>query len=232
MLMQMKGHNAISPCRMCRITGLSIPGIAGTAHYVPLDRRCHPSQLEPTQYNPADLPLRNHDEMCQQALEVEGARTNTESERLARKYGIKGQSILLHLHSLRFPSSFPYDFMHLIWENLMKNLVLHWTGEFKGLDDGRESYTLDNAVWKAIGDDTAQAGTTIPSAYGVRVPNIADPGKTLSAEMWSFWTLFLGPVVLRRGFLQTVYYQHYIKLVWLLNICLQFEISVNDIQRV
>lgn len=47
--------------------------------------------------------------------------------------------------------SFPYDFMHLIWENLIKNLVLHWTGGFKDLDDGVEEYQLPQAIWEAIG---------------------------------------------------------------------------------
>lgn len=73
--------------------------------------------------------------------------------------------------------------MHLIWENLLKNLVLHWTGEFKGLDDGVESYELEKSVWKAIGEATAHAGSTIPSAYGAHVPNIATDGVYILAEM-------------------------------------------------
>jgi hypothetical protein len=41
MLMWMKGHNGISPCCMCSITGLRVPSARGSAHYVPLDRsRC------------------------------------------------------------------------------------------------------------------------------------------------------------------------------------------------
>ncbi|KAF9023215.1 hypothetical protein BDZ89DRAFT_893352, partial [Hymenopellis radicata] len=35
MVMRMKGHNGVSPCRMCKITGLPIPDAAGTTHYVP-----------------------------------------------------------------------------------------------------------------------------------------------------------------------------------------------------
>jgi hypothetical protein len=57
-------------------------------------------------------------------------------------YGIKGVPILSALRSLRFPQSFPYDFMHLIWENLIPNLVLFWSGCYKGMDKGQQ-YILD-----------------------------------------------------------------------------------------
>ena len=42
MVMCMKGHNSIIPCRMCLIKAVHIPGSKGTTHYVPLDRSRHP----------------------------------------------------------------------------------------------------------------------------------------------------------------------------------------------
>jgi hypothetical protein len=120
--------------------------------------------------------------------------------------------------------------MHLIWKNLLKNLILHWTGEFKGLDDGKESYQLSKAVWKAIGEKTAESGNFVPSAYGTRVLNIAADDVSISAEMWSFWTSHLGPVYLHRQFAHEKYYEHFTQLTQLLNVCLQFEISCNKIE--
>ena len=38
MIMRMKGHNAISPSRMCNIQGICIPSSQITTHYVPLNR--------------------------------------------------------------------------------------------------------------------------------------------------------------------------------------------------
>lgn len=122
--------------------------------------------------------------------------------------------------------------MHLIWENLVKNLVLHWTGDFKGLDSGVELYELPKAIWEVIGESTAASGLTIPSAYGSRVPNIATNRSYCSAEMWSFWTLYIGPVLLRQCFQNQKYYKHFIRLVWLLNICLQFDITDDEIQEI
>jgi hypothetical protein len=236
MFMRMKGHNGISPCRMCKIVGLRIPGSRNTTHYVPLDRSCHPDVCDDADaveiYDGGNLPLRNHSEIIAQGREVEAATTTAEAERRAKRSGVKGVSILSYLGSLSFPRSFPYDFMHLIWENLLKNLILLWTGEFKGLDSGGEQYTLAKAIWEAIGSRTASASNTIPSAYGSRVPNIHTDRSNVSAEMWSFWALYLGPVLLRRQFDDEKYYKHFIDLVRLLTICLQFEITDEEIEEI
>jgi hypothetical protein len=236
MFMRMKGHNGLSPCRMCKIIGLRIPGSRNNAHYVPLDRSRHPSVAADARavqvYDGGNLPMRTQSEIIAQGRQVEAAKTEAESERLAKTTGVKGVSVLSYLGSLSFPGSFPYDFMHLIWENLLKNLILLWTGEFKGLDSGREDYELSKAVWEGIGARTASAFDTIPSAYGSRVPNIAKDRPNVSAEMWSFWAIYLGPVLLRRRFKNRKYFTHFIELVRLLTICLQFEITDEEIEDV
>jgi hypothetical protein len=123
LLMYMKGHNGISPCRMCKIIGLRIPGVRSTAHYVPLNRSTHPdTRTDPNAvktYDASNLPLHTHQEMFAQAEEVQIALTETNAEDQAKAYGIKGISIFFYLPSISFPISFPYDFMHLIWENLL-----------------------------------------------------------------------------------------------------------------
>lgn len=236
MLMRMKGHNGVSPCRMCEIKGLRVPGTRATTHYVPLNQTPHPDvqqdQNRTQKYDSRNLPLRTHSSFLAQAAEVDAATTNVSAANLAKTYGIKGRPLLSFLHSLSFPCCFPYDFMHLIWENLIKNLVLLWTGEFKGLDEGNQSYELAETVWEAIGKGTAASGSTIPSAYGSRVPNITQDKSGCTADMWSFWTLYLGPVLLRNRFRNAKYYRHFVKLVKLLHICLQFEISREEIETV
>lgn len=235
MVMRMKGHNGASPCRMCKIQGLRTPNQPGTTHYVPLDRSSHPdiqnnqSGDRIKKYNPYNLPLRTHDELLAQAAEVDAAATITTADRLSKEYGIKGTPLLSYIHSLSFPHSFPYDFMHLIWENTIKNLILHWTGEFKALDQGKGTYKLSTAIWEGIGALTASSGSTIPSAYGSRVPNIKKDHSLCTADMWSFWTLYIGPVLLWRRFDDVKYYKHFILLVKLLTTCLKFEIEHEEI---
>ena len=170
MILCMKGHNGIFPCRMCLIKGVHVPNTRNTSHYVPLYRANHPVVLagdnaEVMVYASANLPLCMHEQFLDQARHVQFAPTSAEEQCCAKSCGIKGIPLLSHLPSLFFPSSFPFDFMHLIWENLLPNLVLLWTGKFKGLDEGHESYELGPGVWEAIREATKASGSTIPAAY-------------------------------------------------------------------
>ncbi|RXW22118.1 hypothetical protein EST38_g3746 [Candolleomyces aberdarensis] len=234
MIMRIKGHNGLLPCRMCEINGFRIPDSRNPVHYVPLDRSKHPSVCASASaikvYTPTSLPRRTHQRFMAQAREVQFARTNAESEKLAKQYGIKGIPILSTLSSLFFPSSFPYDFMHLIFENVMKNLVLLWTGSYKGIDEGTGDYELAPHVWEAIGAATAASTRTIPSAFAASPANIADEKASSTADMWSFWLQYLGPVLLSRKFRRPIYFQHFIELVKLVRICLQFELTAEDLQ--
>jgi hypothetical protein len=105
-----------------------------------------------------------------------------------------------------------------------------WTGNFKDLDEGPESYQFNPTVWEAIGSATAASGSTIPSAFGARPPNVADDKMACTADTWSFWILYLGPVLLRNKLTKQTYYDHFIDLVKLIHICLQFKISKDDIK--
>ncbi|KAI4294218.1 hypothetical protein K525DRAFT_213175 [Schizophyllum commune Loenen D] len=237
LVLRMKGHNGYSPCRMCYITGVPSLDEKSRVLYVPLDCSSHPKVLESPDghvaaYDPLDLPLRTHTDFVAHAKEVQTAATNAEAEVLSRAYGIKGIPALSHLPSLSLPNCAPYDLMHLIFENLLPNLIKHWTGKFKGLDDGKEAYQFTQAIWEAIGLDTADAGRYYPSAYGPRVPNIAQDRSNFSAEMASFWMSYIGPVVLKRRFSKPKYYKHFVDLVCLVNKCLQFEITTDEINKV
>lgn len=239
MIMRMKGHNAIFPCRMCMIKGVRMPDTRNTTHYVPLNRANHPTVLETgdnieiSLYNSADLPLRTHEQFLEQARNVQLAPTGAEEQRRAKACGIKGIPVLSHLPSLSFPSSFPFDFMHLIWENLLPNLILLWTGKFKGLNEGCESYHLGPGVWEAIGEATKASGSTIPAAYATARPqNVAQDASACTADSWSFWALYLGPVLLKGRFSKEVYYKHFVKLIKLLRLCLQFELSKDELSEI
>jgi hypothetical protein len=175
------------------------------------------------------LPLREHEEIYAQGRHVETTLVKSQHETLAKKYGVKGCSILFNLSSLQFPTCMPYDFMHLIWENVIKNLLLLWTGEFKGLDEGSGCYQIDTSVWAAIGSATAASGSTIPGCYGARPPNFIENKSSMTADTWSFWALYIGPVLLRQKFKNKKYYDHFIQLVDLLHKCLQFTLTAADI---
>ncbi|PIL29487.1 hypothetical protein GSI_08429 [Ganoderma sinense ZZ0214-1] len=236
MVMCMKGHNGLSPCRMCEIKGIRIPDSSNPIHYVPLDRSRHPSVTGAEGsikiYDPAHLPLRTHERLLTQAREVQFARTERESEQLAKTYGIKGVPLLHVLPSLSFPASFPYDFMHLLWENVVKNLMQLWTGQYKGLDTGSEEYEILPTIWEAIGEASENSGDTIPGQFGPRPPNVATDKMSWTADTCSFWIQYVGPVLLSNRFTRRKYYTHFIALVRLLRKCLQYEIPVATIDEI
>ena len=169
--------------------------------------------------------------MMADAKRVDEAESLAAANRIAKETGIKGTSILSALDSVVFPQSFPLDFMHIAWENVIKTLIGLWTGDYKGTGEGKENYRIDSARWKAIGAAGATSISTIPSAYCPRIPDVSKKGSYLSADMWSFWTLYLAPVLLRNSFKKTRYFSHFIQLVHLFHICIQYEISEEEVEE-
>ena len=126
--------------------------------------------------------------------------TSTKYEEHAKKYGIKGIPVLSCISLISFPSSFPFDFMHLIWENLIPNLIKFWTATFKDLDYTGKNYVIEKHVWEEVGAATAACGATIPSVFGASVPDIAKKRHYMNAEMYANWMLFIAPIVLHGRF--------------------------------
>lgn len=225
MLMRMKGHNGLHPCRACNIIGIRDSESSGTTHYTPLHHSSTPS------YDGLNLPLRTHDEIIRQATHVAWASNDAEEARRAKQFGINGLALLSTLSSISFPTSFPHDFMHIV-ENILPALASLWTGEYKGLDDGHEAYIIPGSVWDSIGAACKLSGDTIPSTFGCRIPNISKERHFFIAESWLLFATFLGPILLNRRFSRTVYYDHFISLVQLINTCLQLEISTGEINEI
>jgi len=226
-LMRMKGHNGIKPCRGCNIMGVRVVGSSATTHYVPLDRSRHPDHGDIPVYDAANLPLRTHEEMVRQAQEVDSAPNVTQSNRLATKYGINGSSSFHRVQSLEYPGSMPHDFMHLIWENLIKNLIALWTGNFKDLDNS--AYEIPNDVWQDMSRAAAASGADVPAAFRARLPDFMARPSEMTADAWSFFTLYLAPIMLYGKFPTSAFYRHFVRLVELLKLCLAFEITEEEV---
>jgi len=121
--------------------------------------------------------------------------------------------------------------MHLIWENLIPNLVLFWSGRYKGMDKG-QPYVLNPDIWQVIGATSAEAMKTMPSLFGAAIPNPAKDCSYFMSLTWSVWSLFIAPTILQNRFPEECYYKHFCSLVGILNLCLQFEISKKDIDDI
>ena len=121
--------------------------------------------------------------------------------------------------------------MHLVWENLILNLVLFWSGRFKGMDEG-QPYVLNPQIWQVVGATSTEATKTIPLSFGSFIPNPAKDCSYFMSLTWSVWSLFITPTILQHHFPKEQYYKHFCSLVRILNLCLQFKISKKDIKEI
>jgi hypothetical protein len=82
--------------------------------------------------------------------------------------------------------------MHMIWLNLIPQLIDLWTGKFNDLDNGLEDYQLEPNVWDALCEACVPSRRTIPTSFGCPIP---DPRKRSQfiAETWNGFTTQLGP---------------------------------------
>jgi hypothetical protein len=97
------------------------------------------------------------------------------------------------------------------------------------LDEGKESYQISEAVWEKIGQETAQAGDTIPSSFGRRTPNIWTEKHIFTAEDWAFWMIHIAPYVLRNRFNRPKYYKHFMKFNSILKRTIQYSFTEQDL---
>ena len=121
---------------------------------------------------PADPPICTHTKFIEQANQVSAAETINEANGLAKGHGIKGLSVLTSLGCLNFPLSFTFDFMNLIFENWIPNLVQHYAGTFRVLDCDTQNYLVPQEERLKICAAGEASGDTIPTVFGVRVPNL------------------------------------------------------------
>jgi hypothetical protein len=225
--MNMKGVNGFAPCRSCRITGVRDVSGGGKTYYVPL---VHPPTAEGEVFcwDPKNLPLRTHANFECTLSEIATA-TNQNRKKISFQTGIKGRPALSRVGCMDFGMSFPWEFMHLLFENICPNLVDLWMGKYKDLNDpNTDDYIIPENTWAEIGAETVAAVKFIPSAFVRVLGNIANDRGNFKAESWAFWFLYLAPILLKDR-LPNKYYCHMLSLVDIIKICLTFSISHGEI---
>jgi hypothetical protein len=199
-LLFVKGHNTLTPCRTCYTQGVLCHLQNNSVYYVPL---MHPHNTVPLQ----QLFLQTHQLFLIHFDELEAVHTQVECDRIVKEYGINGQSVFAQLKSIDLATSFPYNIMHLLFKNLVPNMIRHWTGTFKGLDQGTGTYQISKPQWDAIGRLTAQATRTIPSSFVGTLRDIAQDRNLYKAEVFAFWIQYVAPILLK-GTLPDRYYKY------------------------
>jgi hypothetical protein len=201
-MLMIKGHNALCPCRTCYLQGVLCRLARSSVYYVPLTRPGDP----PLVVSPNQLVMRTHQFFLTHYEALETAPTQAARKRLAQAFGVNSRPVFARLQSIDLAACAPYDAMHLLFENLVPNMIRHWTGDFKGLDQGTGDYQLTEDDWKEIGRLTAKASKTVPSQFVGTLPDIAQDGNLYKAEAYAFWFQYLAPILLE-GRLPDQYYE-------------------------
>ena len=140
----MTGTNSRRPCRMCKIHGVIAPSSSGKKHL-----NYYPHTMQDVDVNK----LQSRHNLRKTIMDVCFAN----NEELRKETGIRSQSILLELRALHFPRSFPYDTMHLIFLNIVKNTFKLWAGE-RSIDvTEKKEYVLGEDVLDDIGTAMREA---------------------------------------------------------------------------
>lgn len=220
-----KAPGAKRGCRACPIEGIRILGTRNQSHYLPLIR---PPGYPPLMYDYDNLPpLRIHHLYLAQAREVDLALTDAEMKRLSMLYGINGTPMTALIPGTTFPWSFPFDLMHLI-ENMCKNYLLLFTGNFKGLNAGQEDYILPKDVLREIGEATVASNATIPAQFGRPLPNPVEERAYYTAEAYVNFFVYVAPIVFRRRFSRPKYYRHLCRFISIIKSLMAFTSTAEQ----
>ncbi|KAJ9094083.1 hypothetical protein QFC21_006184 [Naganishia friedmannii] len=144
----------------------------------------------------AQLPLRTHRQIIKDVTAIRACTSVGSKEAMQVEKGINNQSVFSIIGSINFPWSFTADIMHIIYENIMKEMLGIWEGKYKadmitGNMKGRlgavvgENYVISPEHWKAIDREVAASNSTVPAALSRRMGSISKRG---------YWTAEMGKV--------------------------------------
>ncbi|KIJ07979.1 hypothetical protein PAXINDRAFT_158259 [Paxillus involutus ATCC 200175] len=229
-LLNLKGHNALYPCRSCNICGLHNVTGRGKFYYAALGTPNLEHQEHPSM-DPRDLPLHTHEEFLTAIADLKSTATKGRNKQIAKLSGIRGQPAMDRVSSINYANSIPWEWMHLFLENVIPTLVNLWTGNFKGKDTGAENYEFTPHIWEKIGEETVDAVKDIPAAFVQVLGNIALDRSSFIAESWGFWFVYLAPILLRNKFQGPKYYDHMVSLVRLMKLMVKFQLQADEIDE-
>ncbi|KIJ08416.1 hypothetical protein PAXINDRAFT_88863, partial [Paxillus involutus ATCC 200175] len=179
-----------------------------------------------------DLPLWRHQDFVDVAAQINTATTKVEKERIAKQTGIKDFPALCCVGALDYARSMPWEWFHLLLENIIPNLVDFWTGQFKALGPGIKDFEIAPHVWEEVGKETAAAVQHIPVSFVCVLGNIASDRSLFTAESWCFWFIYMALKLLEGRFPKAKYYKHMCELVEVMKITLQFHMTSEQLNEV
>lgn len=135
--------------------------------------------------------------------------------------------------SVDFPWSFPLDLMHVLDENIMKQLLTLWEGYWKTkiingeITKSTEEYVIPKDDWILINKEVAQPTKLIPAQLAPHVKSVTKR-SFWNANTYAWFLMHLGPIVLK-GRLGDKYYRHFVRLSDLKKQATQMETKRSEV---
>ncbi|OJT14659.1 hypothetical protein TRAPUB_8784 [Trametes pubescens] len=121
--------------------------------------------------------------------------------------------------------------MHLFCKNIIPNLVDLWMGHFKLFPNkGTGPYEIPSTIWVKIAQETTEVVKDIPSAFVSSIPDLIKGRKLWTADIWTFWFMYIAPIVLHNRFQDNKYYDRMCDLITIMDMTLQFEITNTELK--
>ncbi|KAJ9105469.1 hypothetical protein QFC21_001840 [Naganishia friedmannii] len=156
------------------------------------------SERHRSNVNYADLPLRDHEQIAAMASRIEHGVDEDERKELQTNSGINGKRT-------------------------------YKTGQTLGSDKAKhqDAFVIPKGAWATIAKEISRSNHTTPAQTAPRVGNITKK-SFWTAETYSYFLMFLGPVVLK-GRLPAPYYAHFILLSGIAKRVTSQEISLQEL---
>lgn len=222
--LEIKGHNSIFPCQLCKIK--AVYGL-GKTHYTMLQPP--KNTPNPLIWDPEHLPMHTHHDFISTFQNISEAPSKAARGRIMKKTGICGLPGLCRVASLDYACSAPWEWFHLLLENVIPNLINLWTGQFKGLESNTDEFMIAAKVWEEIAQEMMAAVQHIPIAFIQVLGNIAMNCSQFTADLWCFWFLYVASILLENWFLNQKYYAHVCELSVLMKLMLQFHMTEEEV---
>lgn len=227
--LNIKGHNSIFPYWSCKIK--AVRGL-GKTHYIPLRPPRGQSREGALTRKADELPAQTHLDFVNTLEQIHDAPSKVAKERIAKQTGIRELPGLRRVGSLDYTRCAPWEWFHLLLENVIPNLVDLWTGQFKGLDIGNGEFRIVPHIWEIIGDETTAAVQDIPATFVRVLGNITMNCSLFTAESWCFWFVYLAPFLLENRFPKKKYYTHMQELSNIMKVTLQFRVTAEEVDDI
>jgi hypothetical protein len=127
--------------------------------------------------------------------------------------------------------------MHLILENVMKQLLELWSGSYKsqirqgsGKSKAGDAYVISKKGWDEMDAMAKHSTKLIPSWMCRSILSVSSRWRW-TAETHLFFLISLGPILLKEH-LPTPYFQHFIDLPEITKVLIEPKINVNDLASV